>query len=62
VVVPNEYGLGPGQKLTIGSKIAADLISKILMDFASMQAGIGSLFFFFHRAWRLGLGRQGLCG
>lgn len=38
-VVPHEYGLEPHQKLRIGSKIAAELVSKILTDLASMQVG-----------------------
>ena len=37
VVVPNEYGVGPDQKLRIGSKIAAELVAKLLTDLASMQ-------------------------
>ncbi|KIY93222.1 inositolhexakisphosphate/diphosphoinositol-pentakisphosphatekinase [Monoraphidium neglectum] len=36
-VVPHEYGLEAEQKLRIGSKIAAELLTKLLMDLASMQ-------------------------
>lgn len=36
-MVPHEYGLGPEQKLRIGTKIAADLVSKIMVDLQSMQ-------------------------
>ncbi|RLN17865.1 inositol hexakisphosphate and diphosphoinositol-pentakisphosphate kinase 2-like isoform X2 [Panicum miliaceum] len=31
-VIPNEYGINPKQKLTIGSKIARRLLGKILID------------------------------
>ncbi|KAI8468422.1 MAG: histidine phosphatase superfamily-domain-containing protein [Monoraphidium minutum] len=36
-VVPHEYGLEADQKLRIGSKIAAELVAKVMMDLASMQ-------------------------
>ncbi|EFJ51971.1 hypothetical protein VOLCADRAFT_56293 [Volvox carteri f. nagariensis] len=37
VVIPCEYGLDPGGKLRIGSKIANELLGKLLVDLASMR-------------------------
>ncbi len=37
VVIPCEYGLDPGGKLRIGSKIANELLGKLMVDLASMR-------------------------
>ena len=36
-VIPNEYGIDPGQKLRIGSKICNALLGKLLADLANMR-------------------------
>lgn len=36
-VIPNEYGIDPGGKLRIGSKICAALLGKILADLGNMR-------------------------
>ena len=36
-VIPNEYGIDPGGKLRIGSKICSNLMGKILADLANMR-------------------------
>ncbi|KAJ1698381.1 hypothetical protein LUZ63_006893 [Rhynchospora breviuscula] len=36
-VIPNEYGINPKQKLSIGSKIARRLLGKILIDLRNTQ-------------------------
>jgi len=52
--VPHEYGLEASQKLRIGSKIAAELLAKLLMDLASMQVRVCAVL------CRAGLGWAGL--
>ncbi len=36
-MIPNEYGIDPGGKLRIGSKICSNLMGKILADLANMR-------------------------
>ena len=36
-VIPNEYGIDPGSKLRIGSKICCALLGKLLADLANMR-------------------------
>jgi inositol hexakisphosphate/diphosphoinositol-pentakisphosphate kinase len=37
VVIPNEYGISPEQKLRIGAKICSTLLGKILRDFTAVR-------------------------
>jgi inositol hexakisphosphate/diphosphoinositol-pentakisphosphate kinase len=37
VVIPNEYGISPDQKLRIGAKICSTLLGKILRDFTAVR-------------------------
>ena len=36
-MIPNEYGIDPGSKLRIGSKICCALLGKLLADLANMR-------------------------
>ena len=36
-VIPNEYGIDPGSKIRIGSKICCALLGKLLADLSNMQ-------------------------
>lgn len=36
-VIPNEYGIDPGSKTRIGSKICCALLGKLLADLSNMQ-------------------------